>query len=138
MAPIGLTRGSHYMKVIRRLQSSLHNFVVVIVNPLQVRQTFYSEHLHLISLKASKVRALLQDKKQPTLKLLEHNRCPSIAPQDRRKSINLRLQILLVASDDHSWRVGNGFTQIRKHAKKPSDFRYGLGTCTDAYISDIL
>jgi hypothetical protein len=52
----------------------------------------------------------------------------SIAPQrDRRKCIcakdsceELRLRILEVAPEDHPWRVGNGFTEIRKHANKPS------------------
>jgi hypothetical protein len=45
--------------------------------------------------------------------------------QDRRQCIcakdsceKLRLQILIEAPDDHPWRVGNGFTEIRHHANK--------------------
>jgi hypothetical protein len=44
------------------------------------------------------------------------------APQDRRQCIcaktsceELRQQVLLKAPDDHPWKVGNGFTEIRQH-----------------------
>jgi hypothetical protein len=50
---------------------------------------------------------------------------PPPAPKDRRKCIcakdscdDLRQEILKVAPDDHPWRAGNGFKEIRHPRKK--------------------
>jgi hypothetical protein len=67
---------------------------------------------------------------------------PSIAPRvDRRKCIcgkdscdKLRLQILLVAPDDHPWKVGNGFTEIRKHANSQSEHAIAFQSSCDFHL----
>jgi hypothetical protein len=65
----------------------------------------------------------------------------SLAPEDRRKCIcakdscdELRRQILAVAPEDHPWKLGNGFTEIRKHATKPSEHVEALQQSCDFHL----
>jgi hypothetical protein len=49
----------------------------------------------------------------------------------------LRLQILSVAPDDHPWKVGNGFTEIRMHPNKPSKTVEALQKSCDFHLKGI-
>jgi hypothetical protein len=47
------------------------------------------------------------------------------------------LQILSVAPDDHPWKVGNGFTDIRKRATQPSKHVEALQKSCDFHLKVI-